>query len=55
MACLVYGPIQIIFGLIMIYLYIGYAFLAGIGVIIALLIISYNLSKKVNKLNDLIL
>ena len=48
MACLVYGPIQILFGLIMIYLYVGYAFLAGIGVIIVLLGISYKLSKKVN-------
>lgn len=39
----------------MIYFYVGSVFLAGIGVIIVLLIISFNLSKKVNACNDLIL
>jgi len=55
MASLVYGPMQIIFGLVMIYLYVGLSFSGGIGVIIFLLIMSYFLSKKENELNDLVL
>lgn len=52
LAALFYGPIQIIFSFGMMYFYVGISFLAGIGAVIVLLIVSYLLSILVNKYNN---
>lgn len=55
LSALLYGPIQIIFSLIMMYFYVGISFLCGLSIIIIVLILNYFLSIKLNKLNDKVL
>lgn len=52
LSALIYGPIQIIFGLVMMYLFIGVSFFAGVAVLAIVLMINFSLIKKVNKIND---
>ncbi len=52
MAALFYGPLQIICGLIMLYLLLKLAILASVGILIIVLILSYFLSKITVKLNE---
>jgi len=51
-ASFMYGPIQIVIGLIMMYFVIGIAFLSAIGIMIVILIISYFISKVAVTLNE---
>ena len=52
MAALFYGPLQIIFGFILLYLVLGLAIFASIGIILLVLVISYFLSKITIRLNE---
>ena len=51
-ASFMYGPIQIVVGLVMMYFVLGIAFLSAIGTMIVILIISYFISKVSVKLNE---
>lgn len=51
LSSIIYGPIQIIFGLVMMYFYVGISFLVGVSTIVALLIANYFISKKANEYN----
>jgi ABC-type multidrug transport system fused ATPase/permease subunit len=55
LAAIFYGPIQIIFALIMMYVYVGVPFFSGVGVILVLMGINYFLSKRVNYYNEEVL
>ncbi len=52
LSAILYGPIQIIFGLVMMYLFIGVSFFSGVAVLVIVLLINFSLIKKTNKYND---
>lgn len=52
LAAFFYGPIQVIFALLMMYFYVGVSFLSGVGVVMVLMVINYFMSKKINRLNE---
>jgi ABC-type bacteriocin/lantibiotic exporter with double-glycine peptidase domain len=54
-AAFFYGPLQILFGLFMMYYILGLTFLTTIGVILVILAVSYFLSKITVKLNERVL
>lgn len=47
-----YGPIQIIFALVMMYFKVKTSFLSGVAVLLLVIIFNYFISKRINKLND---
>lgn len=55
LVALLYTPIQIIIGLVLLYMYIGISFLAGMGVMIVLMLFTLVFSKVVSKNNDKLL
>lgn len=55
LVALLYTPIQIIIGLVLLYIYIGISFLAGMGVMIVLMLFTLVFSKVVSKNNDKLL
>jgi len=55
LAAFVYGPMQIIGGLAIMYSFIGISFFSGLAVIILLFFMSYLLSNKMIKYNKSIL
>jgi ATP-binding cassette subfamily C (CFTR/MRP) protein 1 len=55
LASFFYGPMQIIFALIMMYFYVGISFLVGTSVIAFVMVFNYIVSKKINKLNEEVL
>lgn len=54
-AAFLYGPLQIIVALVLMYWYIGISFLSGLGVIILLFFSSYFISKKTIHYNEEVL
>jgi ATP-binding cassette, subfamily C (CFTR/MRP), member 1 len=46
-----YGPLQIMFALAMMYFYVGWSFLCGVGVVTFMLILNYFISNKINYYN----
>jgi ABC-type transport system involved in cytochrome bd biosynthesis fused ATPase/permease subunit len=52
LSAMVYGPIQIVFGLIMIFFFIGASFFAGLALLILILLVNYQLIKKVTWYNE---
>lgn len=55
MVALLYTPIQIIFGLTLLYIYIGVSFLVGMGVMIALMLCTLVFTKVAASANDKLL
>lgn len=55
LVALLYTPIQIIIGLVLLYMYIGISFLAGMGVMIVLMLFTLVFTKVVSKNNDKLL
>ena len=55
LASLFYGPIQIIFAMIMMYFYVQIAFLSGVAIIAILIVFNFFVSKRINRLNELVL
>jgi uncharacterized membrane protein len=51
-AAFLYGPMQIVVGLIFMYFVIGIAFLSAIGTMMVILVISYFISKVSVTLNE---
>lgn len=51
-AAFIYGPLQIIIGLILLYFVLGWSFLTTIGVMMVILAISYFISKITVRLNE---
>lgn len=54
-AAFFYGPLQIVFGLFMMYYILGFTFITTISIIFIILIVSYFLSKITVKLNEEVL
>jgi uncharacterized membrane protein (DUF485 family) len=52
---LLYAPIQIVFGLALLYLYIGLSFLVGFGVMVILMLFTMIFSKIAANNNDRLL
>ena len=52
LSAILYGPIQIVFGLVMMYVFIGVSFFSGVAVLVIVLLINFSLIKKTNKYND---
>lgn len=52
LVCLFYTPIQIIFGLTLLYIYIGVSFLVGTGVMLVLMSLTLIFTKIAAKGND---
>ena len=55
LSSLFYGPIQIIFAMVMMYFYVQIAFLSGVAIIVLLIIFNYFVSKRINRLNEKVL
>lgn len=55
LVALLVTPIQIVIGLVLLYLYIGISFFAGMGVMIVLMLFTLGFSKVVAKNNDKLL
>lgn len=52
LASLAYFPFLIVFALVLLYIYIGISFLAGVGIMIILMICTLFISRIANKGND---
>lgn len=52
LSSLIYGPIQIVFALVMMYFYVGLSFLVGVTTILLLILANYFISKKANEYNE---
>jgi ATP-binding cassette subfamily C (CFTR/MRP) protein 1 len=55
LAALFYGPLQILFALIMMYFYVGVSFLTGVSVVTIIMTINYFMSKRINHYNEEVL
>ncbi len=55
LVALICTPIQIVIGLVLLYMYIGVSFLAGMGVMVILMLFTLTFSKVVAKNNDKLL
>jgi hypothetical protein len=55
LSSVIFTPIQIIIGVILMYHFIGPSFLSGIGMMIVMIVITYFFAKKTVKYNDQVL
>jgi ABC-type bacteriocin/lantibiotic exporter with double-glycine peptidase domain len=55
LVALICTPIQIVIGLVLLYMYIGVSFLTGMGVMVILMLFTLTFSKVVAKNNDKLL
>ena len=55
MVALLFTPVQITIGLYLLYIYIGYSFLVGAGVMAILMVFTLLFSKVASKYNDKVL
>jgi len=55
LSAFLYGPMQILGGLGIMYSFVGISFFSGLAVIILLFLSSYFVSKKIIKYNELVL
>lgn len=49
---LLFSPIVLLFGIIIMLNFIGYSFIAGIGVMVVIFLLVFLITKKQNKAND---
>jgi hypothetical protein len=52
LAAILFSPIQIVIGIYLMYSYIGVSFLAGIGVMVLTITLTFFITKKSIQLND---
>jgi hypothetical protein len=55
MVAILYTPIQIVFGLVLLYMYIGISFLVGLGIMLILMSFTMIFTKIATSSNDLLL